>query len=158
MADRTSSTPASRPDLAAMVVPLGRALTAAERPVLREHGLTMWGYVVLSGLRTEPVRTQAALAEAVGADKTRIIGVLDELQGRGLLVREPDPADRRVRLVSLTDAGRRVREAARVAIQRNEERVLAVLEPDDRRALLRALWTLSRLPREQIVGTPTDED
>ena len=30
---------AGRPDLAAMIVPLGRALTAAELPVLRAHGL-----------------------------------------------------------------------------------------------------------------------
>ena len=32
-----------RKDLAAMIVPLGRTLMAAELPVLRRHGLTMWG-------------------------------------------------------------------------------------------------------------------
>ena len=36
-------------------------------------------------LRTEPVRTQAALAKSIGADKTRLIPVLDELQRRGLI-------------------------------------------------------------------------
>jgi DNA-binding MarR family transcriptional regulator len=128
-----------RRDLAAMLVPLTRALVAAEEPILAAHGLSMWGYIVLSGLRSEPVRTQAALAAAIGADKTRIIAVLDELQDRGLIRREPDPADRRVRLVSITPAGRRVRDSTQRAIQRNEQRWLGQLPADDRRTLLRAL-------------------
>ena len=36
----------------------------------------MWAYAVLPHLGEQPVRTQAASAEAIGADKTRIIGVL----------------------------------------------------------------------------------
>jgi DNA-binding MarR family transcriptional regulator len=55
----------------------------------------MWGYVVLTVLAEQPVRTQAALAQSIGADKSRIIGVLDELQERGLIQRRADPADRR---------------------------------------------------------------
>jgi MarR family len=51
------------------------------------------------------MRTQAALAKAIGADKTRIIGVLDDLQERELVQRQPDPADRRVHLLALTPAG-----------------------------------------------------
>ena len=100
-----------------MLVPLGRRLMAAELPVLQAHDLSMWGYVVLLALDQEPVRTQAALAQAIGADKTRIIGVLDDLQRRGLIQREPDPADRRSRVLSLTTAGRRV---ARVGSGRDQ--------------------------------------
>lgn len=135
-----------RPDLAAMIVPLGRALTAAELPVLREHGLTMWGYVVLLALPEEPMRTQAALAEAIGADKTRIIGVLDELQRGGLIRREPDPADRRAHLLALTSEGKAKRSAAQAAIQRQEDRLLSVLAPADREAFVRALQTLAQFP------------
>jgi DNA-binding MarR family transcriptional regulator len=135
-----------RKDLAAMIVPLGRALMAAELPVLRRHGLTMWGYVVLLALNEEPVRTQAALAESIGADKTRIIGVLDGLQHAGLITRAPDPADRRVHLISLTAEGRRTRAAAQAGIQRQEERLLAQLAPDDRRGFLRALQHLASMP------------
>ena len=69
---------AERPDLAAMVWPLGRVLMQAELPVLEKHGLVMWAYVVLQSLDTVPVRTQSAFAEAIGADKTRIIEILDE--------------------------------------------------------------------------------
>ncbi|MBH0779579.1 MarR family winged helix-turn-helix transcriptional regulator [Nocardia bovistercoris] len=132
-----------RPDLAAMIVPLVRGLMAAEQPLLDRHGLTMWEYAVLLGLDSEPVYTQTALARSIGADKTRVIGVLDGLQRRGLIRREPDPADRRVNLVSITDEGRGLRDATQRDIQRHEEEsVLAALPPGDRKTFLRALAVL----------------
>ncbi|WP_097246802.1 MarR family winged helix-turn-helix transcriptional regulator [Nocardia amikacinitolerans] len=131
-----------RPDLAAMVVPLGRALVAAELPVLERNGLTMWAYGVLLGLEPEPVYTQAALAKAIGADKTRIIGVLDDLQRRGLIERAPDPADRRVNLVSLTEEGEALRARAQREIREQEDELLAALPQADRKAFLRALHIL----------------
>jgi MarR family transcriptional regulator, organic hydroperoxide resistance regulator len=139
-----------RPDLAAMISPLSRALIDAELPVLREHDLSMWAYTVLLALDERPLRTQAALAESIGADKTRIIGVLDDLQRRGLIERTPDPGDRRVRVLSLTAEGRRVRDSAQAAIQRKEERLLARLSAEDRQGFLRALQTLATLPPEEI--------
>ncbi|MET8155018.1 MarR family transcriptional regulator [Sphaerisporangium sp. NPDC005289] len=142
-----------RPDLAAMMSPLTRALIDAELPVLREHGLSMWEYSVLLALGERPLRTQAALAESIGADKTRIIGVLDRLQRAGLIERTPDPGDRRARLLSVTAEGRRVRDAAQAAIRRNEERLLARLPERDRDAFLRGLRTLAALPRDEIIGT-----
>jgi DNA-binding MarR family transcriptional regulator len=139
-----------RRDLAAMLHPLTQALIAAELPILARHGISMWGYVVLNALDGTPTRTQAALAQAIGADKTRIIATLDELQQAGLIGREPDPADRRARLLSITEAGRRTRRAARAEIQANEERVLARLPPADRQAFLRVAQTLSALPPEEF--------
>jgi DNA-binding MarR family transcriptional regulator len=128
-----------RPDLAAMLYPLVRVLIAEEMPVLADHEVSMWGYSVLTALDETPVRTQAALAEAIGADKSRIIGTLDELQDAGLIERTPDPDDRRVRLLSITTQGRRVRRAVRKDIRLREERLLAKLPPRDREAFLRAL-------------------
>jgi DNA-binding MarR family transcriptional regulator len=133
-----------RPDLAAMLAPLVRDLIAAERPVLEAHGLTMWGYVVLLALDQSSMRTQAALAEAIGADKTRIIRTLDELQERGYIKRQPDPDDRRVRLLAITGSGRRVKDAAQAGIQRGEERWLGQLGVDERRVFLKVLRRLTR--------------
>lgn len=135
-----------------MIVPLGRALAAAEQPVLRAHGISMWAYAVLCALDERPVRTQSALAQAIGADKTRIIGVLDGLQERDLIRRRPDPTDRRAHLLSLTPEGRRLRDAVRAGIREREERVLARLPDDDRRAFLRVLRSLHALPRQEITG------
>jgi DNA-binding MarR family transcriptional regulator len=137
-----SAFPDDRKDLAAMFAPLTRALIAREEPVLLAHDISMWGYIVLTALVEQPVRTQAALAQAIHADKSRIIGVLDELQERGLIQRQPDEADRRVHLLSLTPAGDRLRRSVEAGIRRREEQVLAVLPPADRDAFLRALKSL----------------
>ena len=131
-----------RPDLAAMLYPLVRELIALELPVLAAHEVSMWGYSVLTALDDTPVRTQAALAEAIGADKSRIIGTLDELQQAGLIERTPDPADRRVRLLSITPQGRRVRRTVRKEIQAQEEQVLTTLAPADRKTFVRILQEL----------------
>jgi DNA-binding MarR family transcriptional regulator len=132
-----------RPDLAALLTPLLRELVAAELPVLAAHDLTMWGYVVLSALDRSSIRTQAALAEAIGADKTRIIRTLDDLQDRGFIERHPDPDDRRVRLLAITAAGRAVKDAAQAEIQRGEEHRLQALSAEERRVFLRALLQLT---------------
>jgi len=142
----------TRPDLAAMLVPLGRALVAAELPILRDHDLSMWAYAVLLHLDDRPIRTQAALAEAIGADKTRIIPVLDDLESRGLIRRQADPGDRRARLLSITPEGQRRRDAARSASHAHEDRLLARLAPADRRGFLSALQTLHAMPADDLAG------
>lgn len=135
-----------RPDLAAMLAPLLRDMVAAEEPVLAAHGLTMWGYVVLLALDRSAMRTQAALAEAIGADKTRIIRTLDDLQDDGYIERRPDPDDRRVRLLAITDAGRRLKDEVQAEIQSGEERWLGELTAEERRVFLSVLQRLT--PRE----------
>jgi DNA-binding MarR family transcriptional regulator len=131
-----------------MMLPLARILTNAEIPVLAQYDLTMWGYVVLVNLDDQPVRTQAAFAESIGADKTRIIEVLDELQHRGLITREPDPADRRARVLGLTAKGRRLRDTAQRAIQRNEQRLLGLVPAAERDRFLRTLQRLAEAAPE----------
>jgi DNA-binding MarR family transcriptional regulator len=154
--DHTELAPTSRPDLAEMLVPLGRALTEAELPILRAHGLTMWAYIVLSALADRPIRSQLQLANAIGADKTRIIAVLDELQDRGLIHRYPDPDDRRVRLLSLTETGGKTHQSARSAIQHHEEQLLSRLDRADRARFLHALQILSALRPEEFL--PNEHD
>ena len=132
-----------RPDLAAMLTLLARQTVAAEQPVLAGHGLSMWGYIVLSALDGSPTRTQAALAEAIGADKTRIIPTLDDLQEHGYIERTPDPEDRRARLLAITESGRSIKDSVQVAIQRGEERWLGQLSASDRDVFLRVLRQLT---------------
>ena len=127
-----------------MLAPLLREMVAAEEPVLEAHGLTMWGYVVLLALDRSSMRTQAALAAAIGANKTRIIRTLDDLQHDGYIERRPDPDDRRVRLLAITEAGRKVKDAAQEQIQRGEERWLGELTAEERRMFLRVLERLTR--------------
>jgi DNA-binding MarR family transcriptional regulator len=132
-----------RQDLGAMFARITRRLIDAERPILEAHGLSMWGYILLSRLGDRPAESQLALAHAMGYDKTRLIPLLDELEQDGLLTRRPDPADRRARLVDLTPAGARVLAAARADIRRMEAGVLNSLSAAGQRALLAALPVLA---------------
>jgi DNA-binding MarR family transcriptional regulator len=126
-----------------MLAPLVRDMMAAELPVLQANELSMWGYSVLLALDRSAIRTQAALAEVIGADKTRIIAILDELQDKGLIERVADPEDRRARLLAITKEGRKVKDATQAAIQRGEERWLGTLSATDRAVFLRVLQEMS---------------
>jgi DNA-binding MarR family transcriptional regulator len=114
----------SEEDLGALLSRATRRLIDEERPLLAESGLSMWDYVVLSHLAAAPAETQLALAGAIGYDKSRLIALLDGLEADGLLTREPDPRDRRAKIVDLTDAGRSRHAQAQRAIKRMERRLL----------------------------------
>ncbi len=132
-----------REDLGAQLARSTRRMIEAERPVLSRHGLTMWEYIVLSSLAQRRAGTQLALAEAIRYDKTRLIGLLDRLGSEGLIVRDPDPSDRRARIVSLTPKGRERLVAARREIHSMEDEVLAELSPKQRAILHTALAQLA---------------
>jgi DNA-binding MarR family transcriptional regulator len=130
-----------REDLGAQFARITRRLIEAERPLLERHGLTMWGYIALSRLAHGPAPTQLELAAAIRHDKTRLIGVLEALEADGLITREPDPADRRARIVRITPKGRRRHAAAVKDIRAMEDELLAGVP--DRESFLAALSRLS---------------
>lgn len=131
-----------RPELGHLLSRLLREVIAREEPLLAEEGLQMWDYVVLGALGSGDAPTQAQLAVATGRDKTRLIGNLDRLEGRGLVARAPDPADRRNRIVSLTEAGRATLTRCRAAIAAMEEDLLADVPATQRRGFEAALVRL----------------
>ncbi len=134
---------ADEEDLGALFARITRRLIDAERPLLADLGLSMWGYIALSHLAHAPAETQLALAQAISYDKTRLIGLLDELEADGLITRTPDPADRRARIISLTAAGTKRQAAARRAIRKMEGDVLAGLSAAERTRLRRTLARLA---------------
>lgn len=82
--------------------------------------------------------TQTALAERLGLGRAATGTVIDQLESRGLLERNPDPSDRRVWLIDLTSAGsdlvveitaidKVVRSGLRTGISREERQQLASL-------------------------------
>src|SRR5580698_9742148 len=62
-------------------------------------------YPVLSGLARTGPRTAAALAQDVGLDRSGVSRYASRLEAAGLLRREPDPADGRAVLLTLTSLG-----------------------------------------------------
>ena len=78
----------------------------------------------------EPESQQQA-SERLGVDRTTMVGLLDGLEDKGLVARQPDLADRRRNLVALTNAGRKALKEAKAASDRAESQLLADLSPTE---------------------------
>jgi DNA-binding MarR family transcriptional regulator len=89
------------------------------------------GYLVLLAASEHSGQSQLAIARRLGVDKTVMTYLVDALVDKGLIVREPDPHDRRVRTLVLTDDGRASLDAARAHIAAAENRLLAPLSSAD---------------------------
>ncbi|QLY33336.1 MarR family winged helix-turn-helix transcriptional regulator [Nocardia huaxiensis] len=77
------------------------------RAVTERTGMPFSRIRVLKRLRPGPI-TLKELAHAAGMDAPAATVAVNDLEERGLVVREIDPANRRQKLVSITEAGERV--------------------------------------------------
>ena len=104
-------------------VPIGLRLNQAARTVERAFdealaaaGGTLPVWLVLLNLKIHRPANQRELAEAVGVREATLTHHLNAMDARGLITRTRDAANRRVQVVTLTDAGEaaflRLREAA----------------------------------------------
>ncbi|MGK5681619.1 MarR family winged helix-turn-helix transcriptional regulator [Actinoplanes sp. URMC 104] len=84
----------------------------------------------------------SVLAEHLRIAPRSATEVVDDLQGRGIAERHPDPGDRRAVLVTLTDEGLLIARAIEAARREAGARFFATLSPTDRRELGRLLQTL----------------
>ena len=101
------------------------------------------GYQVLASSGREGPRTQLALAQQLGLDRTVMTYLLDDLQKAGLVERRLNPTDRRARRVQLTEAGRERLCALQTRLHGAEERLLDQLSPDERATLRDLLHRLA---------------
>jgi DNA-binding MarR family transcriptional regulator len=75
---------------------------------LAEHGLATADHGVLVALGDFGALSQQQLADRLGADKSHVVRLIDQLEQRGLITRAPDPNDRRRHRIELTPAGRKL--------------------------------------------------
>ena len=76
-----------------------------KRAVIEETGLPFSRIRILRRLARQPM-TVKQVAEAATVDAPAATVAVNDLEDRGLVVREIDPTNRRCKVVSLTDAGR----------------------------------------------------
>ena len=76
-----------------------------KRAVVERTGLPFSRVRILSRLAKMPM-TVKQIAQAATVDAPAATVAVNDLESRGLVVRETDPTNRRCKVVSLTDAGR----------------------------------------------------
>ena len=104
------------------------------------------GYQVLCAAARDEPGSQAAMAQRLGIDRTVMTYLLDDLEGAGLVERQPDPADRRRKLVTLTPAGQDA-VAQVLRIQLEPPPGFASLSATELDALEKLVWRIMAGPR-----------
>ncbi len=84
----------------------------AYKPILEELGLTYTQYIAIVALWEDDNQTVGSLGEKLFLESNTLTPILKKLEELGYLRRQRDPKDERQVVVSLTDAGRRLRERA----------------------------------------------
>jgi MarR family transcriptional regulator, transcriptional regulator for hemolysin len=93
------------------------------------------GHQILEFVAQGSLPTQAALAAHLGIDRTVLTYVIDDLVAEGVIERQTDVADRRVRRLAATAAGRRRLAALNARVTAAEAGLLEALPADDRDTL-----------------------
>lgn len=117
-------------------------------------GVTPVQYASLSAVLRHPGIDQRTLARSIGFDTSTIGSVIDRLEARGLMVRNASPADRRVRLLTLTEEGRQLLQQAEPAVLRAQRRMLDPL-PDDKRAQFMEMISLLIHENDEFARAPS---
>jgi DNA-binding MarR family transcriptional regulator len=128
---------------------LNAAVAAAGIPDMRAP----YGFVIRA-LHGAPLGL-TELAERFGVTKQAAIKIVDEMEARGFLTREPHPADRRAKVLALTDKGERVRAAALRESERMEAELRAELGDADVDAFRRVLERFNQREGEGASARPT---
>jgi DNA-binding MarR family transcriptional regulator len=114
---------------------LGFAFKAKAIARIEGEGFEPHHYGVLAIAAEGARQTQSTIAEALAVDPSRLVAVLDSLEGRGLVERQRDPHDRRRHVVSITPTGERELERLRVVAKEVEDEFFGPLTDDDRARL-----------------------
>lgn len=133
---------------------LGWAVKERTYEAFEPSELNAQHHAVLSLLEEGTRETQATIADALGYDRSHLVGLLDELEAKGYLERRRDPDDRRRHLVSLTPAGRDALGQLRLIAKRVEKEFLAPLSADEQRMLHTLLLRLASYHDPRCAGMP----
>lgn len=95
---------------------------------------------------------QSIIAERMGIEPMTLSGHLDRLEAQGFVRRETDPADRRAKIVSLTDEGAELVATVRPVTRRLFTEVTAELGDGGEERLRQALIAMRKALQERLAG------
>src|ERR687887_2318449 len=117
-------------------------------------GLSPYHHAVLISLDEGAHETQGSIADALGYDRGQLVGLLDELEERGLVERRRDPEDRRRHLVSLTPEGKKALGRLRAVPRQSEAVFLDPLTDEERATLYDLLLRLAKKHEPRCANLP----
>ncbi|GAA0980337.1 MarR family winged helix-turn-helix transcriptional regulator [Acrocarpospora macrocephala] len=118
-----------------LLTQLGTFASARFAERVRDLGLVPSDAGVLRLLSRNPGMSQRDLAGRLGTVPSRVVVLIDSLEGRGLVARTRSPSDRRNHELRLTDAGRTTMGALRGIAEAHEHELFASLDDEERRLL-----------------------
>jgi MarR family transcriptional regulator, lower aerobic nicotinate degradation pathway regulator len=107
--------------------------------------LTPVQYASLTVIRDVPDVDATRLSSLVALDRATLAKVIERLEAKGWIVRTSDDADKRVKLLRVTQKGRDILTAAEPGVRRCQRRILAPLTEEDRRSFMTMLQRLVEL-------------
>ncbi|WP_343954569.1 MarR family winged helix-turn-helix transcriptional regulator [Nonomuraea longicatena] len=143
-----------QPDLSFLLDHTSHVLRTRMAAALSEVGLTLRMHCVLVHA-VEGERTQAQLAEIGDMDKTTMVATVDALEKAGYAERRQSSADRRARIIAVTEKGAEVASRSQVIVDRVHEEALGTLAADEREVLIHALNRLVTGHLQTPVEAPT---
>ena len=105
-------------------------LTGLTDAALAPLGIDSKDFGALRLLAHREPTSQLQAAQALGIDRTSMVALLDVLEGKGIVTRRPDPADRRRNTVELTERGLRIYDQAEAAYEAAEQTFLAPVDQE----------------------------
>src|SRR5256885_16196810 len=134
---------------------LGFKLKEHSMAAYEQAGLHPYHHAVLAVLDEGTRETQGAIADALGYDRGQLVGLLDELEERGLVERRRDPNDRRRHLVQMTPDGKRTLRRLRALARELEDDFLEPLSDAERPKLPALLLKLAAKHEPRCAPIPT---
>jgi MarR family transcriptional regulator, lower aerobic nicotinate degradation pathway regulator len=122
---------------------LGHSVKTRVLEEFEQQGFSVYQYGVLAILSEGSSDRQSSIADALDCDRGQMVGILDDLEDRGLIERRRDESDRRRHSVSLTPEGKRQLVKLRKAVMSIENSVLEPLDERARKSLHGALLTVA---------------
>jgi DNA-binding MarR family transcriptional regulator len=132
------------PEIFQLIEGLEKRLRQFQAYTLREARLTPAQYYILSLLAEKDGRPFKDLAEALACTRATVTGIVDTLEKKDLVRRNPHPDDRRSMLVNLTAEGRRLLQSTPGLETTFENCCCDLLPPDESEELIRLLRQLSK--------------
>lgn len=146
--DPTPATPVSDATLRDLLgYSMKRAFNVVQADLLntlKRFDLRMVTYTALVLIVDNPGLRQSRLAEAMDVERPNLVVIIDELEERGLILRDRVPTDRRAYALNATLAGRQLYEKSVAAVSAHEAKLFARLDPGARATVISVMKQIEK--------------